>query len=71
MLQTLRMCAVLRLRQLSPGSLTFILCVKGRVEGNSAVEKHECPQLCYQSQMSSTVEGEVTDLEGDKSSGLW
>lgn len=36
-----RMCAVLRLRQLSPGSLTFIHCVKGRVEGNSAAEKHE------------------------------
>lgn len=40
-LQTLGMCAVLRLRQLSPGSLTFIHCVKGRVEGNSAAEKHE------------------------------
>lgn len=81
-LQTLGVCAGLRLRQLSTvtwlvvDSVPFTRCVKGSGEGSSAVEKHECPRLGCQSQMNLTevlccAEGEATDLEGDKSSGLW
>lgn len=81
-LQTLGVCAGLRLRQLSTvtwlvvDSVPFTRCVKGNGEGSSAVEKHECPHLGCQSQMNLTEvlccgEGEATDLEGAKSSGLW